>query len=248
MGIWFDYTPPQLKGASEIFGTVIEVQSGDTLIILPNGEAFDSDSKLKKVSLASVRAPRLGSANLKREDEPYALECKERLRSLAIGKSVKVQIHYERDIPMGPKTETRQFGTVACGRRADLGETLIAEGLANANRHRDDDEKSPRYDDLITAEATAKAAKKGMHAGTEYSKRAINDLTDPRKAKTHYGSLTRIRSIKAVVEHVINGTRYKLSVPSENCHIMFGIENLRSPQPSPPASAQSRGQGKPISY
>ena len=53
--MWADYAAPQLAGASEILGTVIEVLTGDTVSILPSGEAYDSEEKLKKVSLASLR-------------------------------------------------------------------------------------------------------------------------------------------------------------------------------------------------
>lgn len=80
----------------------MEVQTGDTLAILPNGVAYDDESKLKKVSLASIRAPRVGNEKLGRADEPFSFECKDRLRVLTVGKAVKVSIHYERDIPMGP--------------------------------------------------------------------------------------------------------------------------------------------------
>ena len=71
------------------------------MAILPAGEPYDSEAKLKKVSLASVRSPRVGNERLQKPDEPYAGECKDRLRILCAGKSVKVVIHYERDIPMG---------------------------------------------------------------------------------------------------------------------------------------------------
>ena len=83
-----------------------------------------------------------------------------------------------------------------------------------------------------------------MHSSKEYGARAINDLTDPRKAKSYSGSLMRAGTLKAVVEYVFNGSRYKMHVPSENCHIVFALENLRSPQPSPPPGAATRGQGK----
>ncbi len=79
----------------------MEVLTGDTVAILPAGEAYDNESKLKKVSLASVRSPRVGNEKLGKPDEKYAAECKERLRVLCAGKNVKVTIHYERDIPMG---------------------------------------------------------------------------------------------------------------------------------------------------
>ena len=136
-------------------GTVIEVISGDTLMILPNGETYDDESKLKKVSLASIRAPRLGNERRGTVDEPYASECKDRLRVLTVGKAAKVNIHYEKEIPMGQGTEKRQFGTLSVGKRADVGEVLITEGLATTQRHRDDDEKSIRYDELVAAEVSS---------------------------------------------------------------------------------------------
>ena len=101
LGVWHDYSRPQLAGASEIIGTVVEVLTGDTVGILPAGEDYDKETKLKRVSLASVRSPRAGNERSGKAEEPYALECKDRLRILTVGKSVKVQIHYERDIPMG---------------------------------------------------------------------------------------------------------------------------------------------------
>jgi staphylococcal nuclease domain-containing protein 1 len=116
--------------------------------------------------------------------------------------------------------------------------------LAVTQHHRDDEEKSPRYDILVGAEAVAKNAKKCVHSEKEYKAKTVNDLADPRKAKAYSGSLMRAGRVKAIVEYVFNGSRYKLLVPSENCHIVFALENLRSPQPSAPASVISRGQGK----
>jgi hypothetical protein len=80
---------------------VIEVLTGNTISILPTGEAYDSASKLKKVSLASVRSPRVGNDRLGKPDENYVLECKDRLRVMCTGKTAEVSIHYERDIAMG---------------------------------------------------------------------------------------------------------------------------------------------------
>lgn len=80
---------------------MVEVLTGDTLSILPNGQAYDDEAKLKKVSLASIRAPRVGNERTGRADEAYSHECKDRLRVLAVGKGVKATINYERDIPLG---------------------------------------------------------------------------------------------------------------------------------------------------
>jgi len=238
-GLWHSYEPPKLSGAAQISGVVVEVLSGDTINILPEGQLYDSESKLVKVSLASVRAPRAGNRS-GRADENYSHECKDRLRSLTVGKPCKVQVHYEREIPMGDKPEKRQFGTLAVKNKPDVAEVLISEGLATTQFHRDGEETSPRYDDLRAAEAVAKAAKKGLHSDAEYSRKPVNDLTDPKKAKSYSGSLMRAGKIKAVVEYCFNGARYKLYVPSENCHIVFAAANLRCPQPSPIGNRQAK--------
>lgn len=145
---------------------------------------------------------------------------------------------------MGQGTETRQYGTVSTSKKSDIGEVLVSEGLAVTQRHRDDDEKSPSYDELCAAENAAKAAKKGVHSPKEYKKAPTNDLTDPRKAKAYSGALMRAGNMKAVVEHSFNGSRFKLFVPSENCHIVFALQDLRCPQPSPVSTLSNRGQVK----
>ncbi len=96
---------------------------------------------------------------------------------------------------------------------------------------------------MVASENAAKAAEKGLHSSKDYKKGTSNDLTDPKKAKAYSGSLMRAGKLKAIVEYVFNGSRFKLFVPSENCHIVFALENLKSPQPSAPSSVVSRGQG-----
>ena len=233
-GVWHSYKPPVLSSAANVRGTVVEVQSGDTVLVLPEGKAYTSEDVLQKISLASVRAPRIGNERAGRPDEPYSNECKERLRVLVAGKAVEITIHYERDIPLQPGvTEKRAFGTLSVGKHPDISEVLIQEGLATTQWHRDDDEKSPRYDELRAAEAVAKAAKKGLHRDDgKYKHRAVIDLTEPRKAKGYSGSLMRAGTTKAIVDYVFNGALFKLLVPGENCFIRFAPNYVRCPQPS----------------
>lgn len=100
------------------------------------------------------------------------------------------------------------------------------------------------YTSLYNTQSIAKAANKGVHSDKEYKAKTINDLSDPKKAKTYAGSLQRAGQTKAIVDYVFNGSRYKLFVPSENCYIMFALSNIRCPQPSPNPGAVSRGQSK----
>jgi len=96
---------------------------------------------------------------------------------------------------------------------------------------------------LVSAETAAKLAKKGVHSDTEYKKHSVIDLTDPKKAKSYFGSLIRAGSLKATVELVLNGSRFKLFIPSENCEIIFSLENIRCPQPSFAANPVTKTQG-----
>lgn len=240
--IWQSYVAPKLSGVAEISGTVIEVLTGDTVNVLPEGEVYDSEDKLVKVSLASIRAPRVGNERVGRASEPYSAECKDRLRNMTVGKQCKIQVHYEREIPFGANTELRQFGTLSTKNKSDIGESLITEGLATTQYHRDGEETSPRYDDLRAAEAVSKASKRGMHSDKEKKITTINDLSTPQKAKAYSGSLMRAGKMKGIVEYCFNGSRFKMLIPSENCYIMFAPNAIRVPQPSAPhgSSRQAR--------
>jgi staphylococcal nuclease domain-containing protein 1 len=89
------------------------------------------------------------------------------------------------------------------GKRKDLSQVLVSGGLAVTQRHCEDDEKSPRYDKLVAAEAMAKAAEKGMHLDKEFKKGTINERSDrPSQAKAYSGSLMRTGTLKAIVEFV----------------------------------------------
>lgn len=244
LAIWHSYTPP--TPSSTIQGVVVEVISGDMVSILPNGTLYNSEDALVKIGLASIRAPRVGNERIGRPDEPYAYECKEKLRSMCVGKQVKVDVHYEREIPVGDTTEKRKFGTLSVGKHVDVSDVLVSEGLAMTQRHRDDDEKSPRYDELRQAEAAAKAAKRGVHNEKEYRRAGINDLTDSKKARAYSGALIRAGKLKAIVELCFNGALFKLFVPSENCHIRFAPNMIRCPQSSPPPGTKSAKAAEPF--
>jgi hypothetical protein len=111
--------------ASSLNGQFIEVLTGDTVAILPNGVDYDDELKLVKISLANVRAPRTGNEKLGMADEPYATECKDRLCQLKVGKAAKVEVHYERDIPLPNGTEKRAFATLSVGKKPDIGELHV---------------------------------------------------------------------------------------------------------------------------
>lgn len=55
--LWRSWEPPRIQGLREFSGEVVEVQSGDTLIV----RTSESPRHEIKLSLSSVKAPRLGN-------------------------------------------------------------------------------------------------------------------------------------------------------------------------------------------
>ncbi|CAN0280563.1 unnamed protein product, partial [Hapterophycus canaliculatus] len=68
----------------------------------------------------------------------------------------------------------------------------------------------------------------------------LTDLCgDSKKAKTYVNFLVRQGNVKAIVEHVFGGSRFKVYVPKENCAFMFAMTEVRCPQP-PRAGERAR--------
>merc|ERR1711871_1195084 len=71
-----------------------------------------------------------------------------------------------------------------------------------------------------------------MHSSKEQPKQYTNNLTLPNskgKAKEFLPFLQRQDRLKAVVEYVVNGARFKLRIPKENCTINFALAGVRCP-------------------
>lgn len=223
--LWKDYVPPNFGGdMAEYLGKVVEIVSGDTIIVV------DGSDVERRVSLSSIRAPRMG-----RDPEPYAAESKEGLRKALIGKKVKVVPEYKRTFPQaegGAATE-RIFAAVTYNNERNVAVLQVAEGLASVSRHGQADERSVHYEALLEAEAAAQASKKGVHAGGDPPKTNVTDLTAPDardRAKRFLSTLQRHPRIRAIVQFVPNGTRFKMLIPKDNLQISFACVGVRCPQ------------------
>lgn len=223
--LWRDYVPPNHGGdMGEFAGKVVEVVSGDTLVVT------DPTNAERRISLSSLRCPRMG-----REPEPYAAEAKEALRRLVIGKKVLVKPEYKRSFAAeGAPPQERTFGTVLFNGEKNVAEALLADGLATVSRHGQADERSLSYEALLEAEAAAIAGKKGLHSGSEPQRSAAaTDLTTQaarERAKRYLSALQRHTRVRAVVQFIANGARFKLLIPKENCIINFACAGIRCPK------------------
>lgn len=271
--MWTNFVPPASDSKAIInqnfTGKVVEVVSGDCIVVADDAVPFGSPLAERRVNLSSIRAPLMRSREQQNKPEKYAREAKEFLRQKLIGRQVNVSMEYSRKIALGDGTapaaadsRVMDFGSVflvspskgdgddvaavpstAGGQQAgfNVAEMLVARGFARVVRHRDFEERSNYYEALVTAEAKAVANKKGQYSPRDPPVQHIQDLTSgsAKKAKDFLPFLQRSRRLPAVVDYVLSGHRFKLIIPKETCTIAFSLSGVRCPGRGEPYSDEA---------
>jgi staphylococcal nuclease domain-containing protein 1 len=233
-GRWAGYEAPALGGKKEFMGKVLEIISGDCLVV----KDLDTEEE-RRIYFSSTKAPKPARRDTK--DEPFAFEAREFLRKKFVGKKVKVAIDYTRE-PMGPGGTAptgmmAQMGTMFFAsifeRTTNVAAEVIAKGYALYQRHRSDDETSEHLDDLIAAEKSAEEKQLGQHGKAPAPVYRYNDLVgaeNSSKAKAMAGSLKRMGKVDGVAEFVFNAGRFKVRIDRENLFVPFVLAGVRVPQ------------------
>lgn len=209
--IWTGFKPPMTNSKpihdQKFIGRVVEVVSGDCIIVADDAAPYGSPSAERRVNLSSIRAPKLGNARRDEKPSNFAREAKEFLRTRLIGKQVSVEMEYSRRIstvdgqnaaPTANMADTRvlDYGSVFLGSTSqadgddvssapssasqpgvNVAELLLSRGFANVSKHRDYEERSHYFDALLAAESRAEKAKKGVHSQKQSLVMHITDLT-----------------------------------------------------------------------
>ena len=248
--LWRAYEKPSLggDGADDFEGHVVEVTSGDTLVV---GDAAGVE---RRVSLSSCRAPRPGHDKSGRAGEPWAAESREALRHAAVGRRVRVVVEQVRDVPVagggdgGADAPTRRLvlasvrllpdarpgrepRAVPEDKQRDVAEALADLGLVRVVPPRSSEDRAARYDALAAAEQRAREKKLRLHSGRAPppGPRVADLVGDARRARTFLPALQRAATVRATVEAVFSGSRVKLRAPAEGCAFVFGLACVRAP-------------------
>ncbi|RHY33831.1 hypothetical protein DYB32_001561 [Aphanomyces invadans] len=243
--VWVNYVAPVLQATeSHLTGLVVEVVSGDCVVV-----ALKPNNNEMRLYLSSIRAPRLGNARREEPNAPYSVDAKEALRNKCIGRVVSIEVEYERNNAQNDAGSLLTFASVflepaaqkkkgdsAPAERINLGEQLLLDGFGEVVRHKQDEEKSGYYDALVAAEAAARAAKRGQFSGKPSPEARVTDLCfDGNKAKQYLPFLQREKTLRAVVEQVYAGNRFKIFIPKENCMVNYVLAGIKCPQPARPS-------------
>jgi staphylococcal nuclease domain-containing protein 1 len=116
--------------------------------------------------------------------------------------------------------------------------------LAKVIRYKqDDDQRSSRYDELLSAESRAQKKGLGLHSSKEPSTLKIADISsDVNKAKQFLPFLQRAGRMDALVEFVASGSRLKLYIPKETCLITLLLGGIDCPRLGRPAIGNNPAQ------
>uniref|UniRef100_A0A1D1XRH2 Ribonuclease n=1 Tax=Anthurium amnicola TaxID=1678845 RepID=A0A1D1XRH2_9ARAE len=271
--MWTNYVPPATNSKAihdqNFTGKVVEVVSGDCIIVADDAIPYGSPLAEQRVNLSSIRSPKMGNPRRVEKPAPYAREAREFLRTRLIGHQVTVSMEYSRKVstvdgpspgavPGSGDSRVMDFGSVflvspskdddatpasASGSQAgvNVAELVVARGFASVIRHRDFEERSNYYDALLAAESRAISGKKGMHSAKDPPVMHIADLTTAsvKKAKDFLPFLQRGRRQPATVEYVLSGHRFKLLIPKETCTIAFSFSGVRCPGRGEPFSEEA---------
>ncbi|KAK7358733.1 hypothetical protein VNO77_00671 [Canavalia gladiata] len=209
--IWTNYVPPATNSKAihdqNFTGKVVEVVSGDCIIVADDSIPYGSPLAERRVNLSSIRCPKVGNPRRDEKPAPYAREAKEFLRTRLIGHQVNVQMEYSRKVgpadgsavPSGaPEARAMDFGSVFLVSTAkaegddapssvppagsqqtgvNVAELVVGRGFGTVIRHRDFEERSNYYDALLAAESRAISGRKGIHSAKDPPVMHITDLT-----------------------------------------------------------------------
>merc|ERR1719259_578819 len=161
-------------------------------------------------------------------DIPYMFEAREFLRKKLIGHNVQVIVDYIQ--PANNDFPEKTCTTVMIG-ETNVAEALVSRGLATVVRYAADDQRSSRYDELLTAEDKAKKSNKGLHNKKANTTRRIADVSgDVARSKQFLPFLQQKGRLQAVVEFVASASRYRLYIPRETCVITFLLSGISCPR------------------
>jgi staphylococcal nuclease domain-containing protein 1 len=194
---------------------VKSVLSGDSVII--RGKAANGPPPEAIVSLGNITAPR--------NQEPFAFESKEFLRSLLVGKQVAYKINYT-------SASNQHIGSLALNvEDGDVSKMVVKNGFARAKSL--DSRKIANEEHLILAELekTAENQKVGIWSGKCIERELISNWREEQDPRAFISKM-KDKPIPGIVEQVRDGSTVKVLLILEgNLHqiITMCISGIQAP-------------------
>ena len=205
----FDVLPINIKmnfPNGQGFAVVKSVLSGDCVII--RGKPVNGPPPEAIVSLSNINAPR--------NQEPFAFESKEYLRSLLVGKQVAYKIVYT-------SASNRHIGSLKLHNAddGDVARMIVKNGFARVKSL--DSKKTINEEQLVLAdlEKVAENEKVGIWSGNSVDRQVINSWGENQDARAFVSKMEG-KPIPAIVEQIRDGSTVKVQLLLDgNVHQMI---------------------------
>ena len=210
---------------SDFEGLCIQVNSGDCFNIKSStsGETY-------RIFMSHIKAPTFGKLNTDEPDQPWAWQAKEHLRKILVGKKIRVEFDYTKDI----KDKKMNFYSVFRSdgsKEINVNEELVEHGLVHFSAPRGNDMDISKYlETYSTANTVAKGKKVGLHSTKEPGNPNYSDLiaANPKKKREFINFLTNQKNLHCVVEFVFSATKLKLRIEKNKCMVLFSIQGIKT--------------------
>lgn len=207
-------------------GFIQQVHSGDSLSVK------DSKGNVHRIYLSHIKARPFAKANTDEEDKPWAWQAKEYVRKTFLGKNVKAEFEYSKEIKDG---RVMHFYTVFIVENqkttTNLGVDILENGFAEYVSPKMNDSNISKYiDDYSNAFKKARDDKKGLHSNKDPGLHSYCDLinANPKKKRDFIPRNANLgRNVPCIVEHVYSAIKTKLRIDKSSSYIPFKLIGLK---------------------
>ncbi|XP_053992683.1 staphylococcal nuclease domain-containing protein 1-like isoform X2 [Hylaeus volcanicus] len=205
-----------------LYGTVAQVLSGDTILLVGTPKMGPPPERLVTISL--IVAPKVANKTKTYEnpDQPFGYHSREFLRKLLIGKSVKYAIH---GIING-----KEYARILLDNDRDIGTIMVEAGMAKIGyfqKKTENPSDEQYYNSLVAAEEKAKENSRGLWTKDMNERltavRVINWLfLNPPNTKT-FAEKYLHEILPAIVEVVRTSGSYRVYFPENTTYISLSL-------------------------
>ncbi|KAL3140607.1 hypothetical protein ABBQ32_005177 [Trebouxia sp. C0010 RCD-2024] len=222
-------------------GTVKEVVSGDTVVIM--GPSRGGPPPEKRLTLASLMAPKMARRDGTTVDEPFAWHSREFLRKKCVGQACTFKVDYVLENIPG-----REFGSVfLSGTNENLALLVVSSGWSKIRSA--GGQQSPYYAELQAAQTKAEDAGLGLwskdEAAIRSSVRTVNIISeDGLDAQSVLQKFGKGKPIPAVIEAVSSGSTLKATLLPDQYYVEVHLVAVSCPSMNnrrPPGAGMMSG-------
>lgn len=222
----------------EFSAIVQQIHSGDSLSV-----KNVSNNEVSRIFLSHMKAPKFGKPNTEEQDQPWAFQAKEFMRKILVGKKIRAEHDYSKTLDDGKKMNFYSIFRFVDSKEKDKKSTdpateknvnveILEGGYASyiPPNPKLDDDVSKYLDSYQAAAQVSKEKKSGVNSTKFPGNSNYSDLiaANKTKKKEFINFLVNQKGLQCVVEYCFSGSKFKLRIEKNKCHIPFSLLGVKT--------------------